>query len=119
MDRQTSTINSRRTCALSQTPADKQKSGSVHLPVGHDHRCEQAPHVEQHAHPARHDSHPHRDLGTADVDVLFVVRVRIRLHDVPIVAYSLMSKETGIGGETRERTSPSGASRHTSHQLRR
>ena len=98
MDRQTSTINSRRTCALSQTPADKQKSGSVHLPVGHDHRCEQAPHVEQHAHPARHDPHPHRDLGPADVHVLLVVRIRVRLDDVPNIAWTRFGEQGAIGG---------------------
>lgn len=55
--------------------------------------------------------HPHRDLGTADVDLLglFVVQIQIRFDGVPVVTCSLMSKETGMGRETRRRTGLWGA----------
>ena len=59
------------------------------VPVGHEDRGEQAPDVQQHADPARHDPHPHGDLGASNVNVLFMVRVRVRLDHVPSERMSL------------------------------
>lgn len=36
-------------------------------PIWHKNGGQEAPHVQQHAHPTRHHSHPHCHLGSPDV----------------------------------------------------
>ena len=61
-------------------------------PIRHEHRREQAPDVQEHADPARHDAHPHRHFGAADVHVLVVVRVRVLLDDIPVFGFESVQR---------------------------
>jgi hypothetical protein len=48
----------------------------TNVPVGHEDRGEQTPHIKKHADPRTDDAHPHGRFGAPYVDILTIGRRR-------------------------------------------